>query len=155
MELSPCHWMAFKELLIPVECRRGRVKYPDIEECGKFFIFQARQGLWRDLLFYPKPSFYVIESENSMPKFDENHAWKGHYTNEELVRMPFFWKHVFSLEKYLKAFNNNNIGEKASSSSSFIAMKTEDSSFKEVGLNFGKWESKLARLNAMVMPILS
>jgi hypothetical protein len=91
----------------------------------------AREGthseFTRDLLFLPTPAWFEVgEGKPNFSSAVVTNCWKGHYTNVELVSMPFFWEQVLAQVRKLRSIS------------------TDDRAVEVIALNFGRWESKRA-----------
>lgn len=119
---SPCCLMMFDEIRLPASTNH--------------FILMARNNkdLSRDLLFLPAPVWFTTTYTDGAwkAKFDHQPAdwpkdgWKGHYTNIELVHMPFFWAQLFAQVRRLRNLTQ------------------ETDAVGAIMFNFGEWESKQA-----------
>jgi len=130
----PCGFWVFDELVLKTESET------------KYFTLMARENkeFSRDLLFVPTPVWFSpgtsgqtvftppqrstqsrLSTQYNPDTWPDN-AWRGHYTNIELVRMPFFWQQVRCLISDLRKLSQ------------------EISAVELIAFNFGEWESKRA-----------
>lgn len=115
-----CNHAVFWELIIPFP--------PGIDPR---FAVQVRndEDISRDLLIYPYPSAFFKDGNKIYGGAD---TWRGHYTNEELVKTEEIWQASFETVEQLKEYAKKSTRSCAGPIVS------------EIAFNFGKWESKMS-----------